>query len=200
MILVVFQNMDFLMHIPFMDTCQYAYIGSQHSPVSRWSPFFCHFLRIISMFHDRNFQRNWDSCVPTAGGGLTEAIFIAASEFLAIFEKWSRLSTALCAWRQQLLLLFVSGLQCALPTDGFFAIPTPERFCPQSLVAPSSAAPPATLPPPSGGLSAPSHSHQHVVKGILLRGRTTRRQTLSLSLSYVLHGNPLWPLHPLRRI
>jgi hypothetical protein len=158
MILVVFQNMDFLMHIPFMDTCQYAYIGSQHSPVSRWSPFFCHFLRIISMFHDRNFQRNWDSCVPTAGGGLTEAIFIAASEFLAIFEKWSRLSTALCAWRQQLLLLLVSGLQCALPTDGFFAIPTPERFCPQSLVAPSSAAPPATLPPPSGGLSAPSHS------------------------------------------
>jgi hypothetical protein len=190
MILDVFQNMYFLMHLPFLDTCKLAYVGPQHSPASRWSPFFGHFLRVINMFHDRNFQYHWDSCAGAIRGRLTEAIFIAVSELIAIFERWctpkfdvsqtffqaryslqsfdtvvllnplvdtngTKLSTALQAWRQHLVPFSVSGLQCALPTDGFFAIPTPECFRPSSFSLPSTTDSTVSLPPPPQAISAP---------------------------------------------
>jgi hypothetical protein len=196
LILDVFQNMYFLMHAPFLDTCKLAYVGPQHSPASRWSPLFGHFLRVINLFHDRNFQHHWDCCIPAQKGRLTEAIFIAISELIAIFERWclpkfpasqtflqgrydtfdtvvllnplidtncTQLLKALQGWRQHLVPFSVSGIQCALPTDGFFAIPTPECFRPTVLGSTGSIAtqPPSLPPPPKGVTAPPSYQASH---------------------------------------
>jgi hypothetical protein len=192
-ILDTFQNMFFLMHLPFWETRQALYVGKDHSPASRWSPFFGHLLHLINIFHSRQFQHHWDSCPSQIRCRLTESIFIAVSELIAIFETWSEpnfdntgtflqarhhhrdlvvllnpylssegilLSDALLRWRRQLGTFSVEGIQCALPTEGWFALPTPPCFrpgtslpTPQPWPLPTSSLPPAptssSSPPPS---------------------------------------------------
>lgn len=84
----ILTNIQFILHLPYIDVRYRPFLGQGHSPVSRFSPFIGHLMELAAPFNDRPFQQLWDNKSSNERQKYTKALFHAIDLLFLIMTQW----------------------------------------------------------------------------------------------------------------